>query len=384
MKSNRTIVFVAAALLALTLLAGGFIALNARAQAPQPPGRQDVQAPEATSNYIPVQGRLTDDAGVALDGEYAITFRLYDVAIGGTALCESVLSSVTVTNGLFSTYMNASGCADVIDGRQLYLGIEVGSDGEMTPRAYIDNVPYAWSLRPGAQIEASLDDPLLYAINSGAGEGIWGTSVNSEGLHGASGTSAGVGGYSLLGQGLYGESLNGAAIGAGGTGIITSTAQTELWISGNGLRPHNWDDTTEIDMDTIGGAFIRAGSVVGIKYVMLPVTLPGTLYGQNVTISAIDIYFVGETVFDGITDIRLRLQEGVCPTCYVDILHDDVDHSCEIGVDPDGCVLHYDLTANNVLGPDSGVLHIGLGLNFGGTSSYVEIGGVKLTLEHDE
>ena len=64
----------------------------------------------------------------------------------------------------------AEDCA--IDGRQLYLGIEVNSDGEMTPRRYIDNVPYAWSLRPGAKVEGSLDDPLFYTINTGSGDGM--------------------------------------------------------------------------------------------------------------------------------------------------------------------------------------------------------------------
>jgi hypothetical protein len=368
----------------LALLAGGFTALSARAQGVQPPGREDAQAPDATSNYIPVQGRLTDAGGTALDGDYELTFRLYDVATGGTPLCEYTVTTA-VTNGLFSTYMGATACTSAIDGRQLYLGIEVGTDGEMTPRAYIDNVPYAWSLRPGAEIQSDLSGPLLYVANTSAGEGVWGTSVYGEGLHGASGTSAGVAGYSLTGAGLYGDSLSGVALAAGGTGVITSTAQTALWISGNGVRPWNWDDSTEISLDTIGGAFIRRGADAGNKNVMLPITLPGMLYGQNVRVVGLDIYWQGETEFDDITAVLLRRQDGgVCPTCYLNILYDPTDLVCDAGNNPTGCVQHYDLTANNVLDDSSGVLYLTIELFFSGPSSYVDLGGVKLTLEHDE
>jgi hypothetical protein len=385
MKTNKRFISLLAVILpALALLLSGVLVLSARAQGPLPPERADIQAPDATSNYIPFQGRLTDTAGNPLDGTYNVTFRIYDVSSGGTALCSDT-NSVSVTAGLFSTYVDATDCADEIDGRQLYLGIEVETDGEMTPRAYIDNVPYAWSLRPGANVESNIDDPLLYLYNTGSGEGLWGTSVYGEGVHGASGDGSGVGAYSLLGAGLYANSLNGVAIAAGGTGIITSTAPTYLWISGSGVQPYSSNDSTVITMDTTGGAFIERGADAGIKYVMLPVTIPGVLYGQNVTISAIDIYFVVETEFDGITDVRVRLQDGgVCPTCYLDLLHDSADHGCEIGVEPNGCTLHYDLTANNVLSPDSGALHIGLGFNFSGASTYVDIGGVRLTLEYDD
>lgn len=384
MKINsRVITLLIVGLAGLGLLFGGALALSARAQGALPPERDEIQAPDSPSSYIPFQGRLTDSAGNPLNGTYNITFRIYDVSTGGTALCSDT-NVVSVTDGLFSTYVYAVNCAEEIDGRQLYMGIEVGTDGEMTPRAYIDNVPYAWSLRPGATIKSGSDGPLLYVYNTTNGEALWGASVYGEGVHGASVGGAGVGAYSMVGPALYAETPGGAAIAAGGTGVITSTAPTYLWISGSDVQRYSTNDSTVITMDTIGGAFVRRGATVGVKYVMLPVTIPGVLYGQNVTISAIDIYFVTETEFDVITDIRVRLQNGgVCPSCYLNLLYDDADHGCAISVAPTGCVLHYDLTANNTLGPNAGVIHIGLGLNFAGDSSYVDIGGVRLTLEHD-
>lgn len=365
----------------LALLAGAFLALSARAQAAPPPTRPAPEAVDATSNYIPVQGFLTDTSGNPLDGNYTLTYRLYDVQNGGTPLCEAS-SIVPVDNGLFSAYMAASACSDSIDGRQLYLGIEVGTDGEMLPRAYIDNVPYAWSLRPGAEVTSDVADPVLTLNNTASGRALWAASVTGTGVYGTSWGGAGVHGNSLMGTGVNAESFMGVALAATGTGIITSTAETYLWVSGNDVRPLNHDDTTEIDLDTTGGAKIYPGTVVGPKYVVLPITLPGTLYGQDVILTGLDIHWVGTTGFDGITDVRLRRQEGVCSSCYADILHDATDLVCDLGTYPNGCVTHYTLDINNVLSADSGIVYLGIGVNFGGSEGYVELGGVRLTLEY--
>ena len=119
-------------------------------------------------SYFPVQGRLTDASGNPLNGSYSITFRLYTVAAGGTELCHDT-NTVQVVNGLFNTEIWGS-CQDDITGDQLYLGIQVGTDEEMTPRQPIYAVPYAWSLRPGAVISGTLNaDPVVDINNNGTG-----------------------------------------------------------------------------------------------------------------------------------------------------------------------------------------------------------------------
>jgi hypothetical protein len=404
------------------------------------------------SSFIPVQGRLTNASGNPLDGTYTISFRIYDDYDGGTALCSDLDNEVVVDNGLFYTYMSMVGC-DAFDGRQLYLGIQVEDDAEMTPRQFIDNVPYAYGLRPGAVISDTIGNgPILhienwagdgrglrsYAMsetgenygvvgasrspdgyggffyNNGGGVGlwannttgtaleatsenglgiyatstndvaIWGLSVYAGGVHGASGNGAGVEGYSVNGPGVFANSISSVAIEADGT--IASTAPTYLWVSGSDAVPWHMNDSTFIFMDSNGGAYIEQGATVGVKYVALPVTIPGVLYGQNARITQIAIYFSAETEFDGITDIRVRRQEGVCPTCYVEMLHDAADHGCEFGLpgNEEGCVLTFDLTTNNVLTSSSGVVHIGLGFNFGGVDTYVQLGGIRLTVEYHD
>jgi hypothetical protein len=129
-----------------------------QAQEPEFPdgefGLESVNAVAASvSGRIPIQGRLTDASGTPLDGTYSIQFSLYDVSSEGTALCSDT-NSVTVDNGLFYSEILGN-CSGVAEGQQLYLGITVGTDPEMTPRKAIYPVPYASSLMPGAVISTT-------------------------------------------------------------------------------------------------------------------------------------------------------------------------------------------------------------------------------------
>jgi hypothetical protein len=100
---------------------------------------------------------------------------------------------------------------------------------------------------------------------------------------------------------------------------------------------------------------------------------------------ALDVYWSGDTDFDAISAILLRRQTGVCETatCYASLLNDGTDRTCEDSVYPTGCTVHFDLTSNNTLTANSGVLYLTVEMAFSGASTWVEIGGVRLTLEHD-
>ena len=187
------------------------------------------------SNYIPVQGRLTDAIGVPLDGTYQLTFRLYDVVSGGTALCQSQ-GNTTVAGGLFSTYVNGTGCG--IDGRTLYLGIEVGTDGEMAPRLYVDNAVYAWTLRPGAIVKGSSGVATVHIENAGAsGRGLRAYATATSGLNygvvGASTSPDGLGGYFYNVE--DGVGLRAEAGGAGFKDALEAESESGDGISGVAL-----------------------------------------------------------------------------------------------------------------------------------------------------
>jgi hypothetical protein len=186
----------------------------------------------------------------------------------------------------------------------------------------------------------------------------------------------------LGGPTIRSASATGVALALEGTGRLTSTAKSYVWISGSDVRAYNQADTTVINMDSIGGAKITSGSA-GDKNVVLPITVPGELYGQDVRVTGVDIYWVGETSFDAISVVLMRRQVGVCPTCYVNLVNDGVDHVCDISNNATGCTQSYTISTNNTLSASSGVLYLTLQLAFNSTSSYIELGGVRLTLEHD-
>ncbi len=162
--------------------------------------------------------------------------------------------------------------------------------------------------------------------------------------------------------------------------VRVRAAQSYLWISGNGVRPFHESDSTVIDMNTNGGARVYRGATAGYKNVMLPITITGPLFGQDVTVTGLDIYWAGDTEFEAITAVLFRRQTGVCASCYANILFDTVDHTCEDGLNPTGCTLHYNLTSNNTV---SGVLYLTIEMAFSGASSWIDIGGARLTLRHD-
>jgi hypothetical protein len=97
------------------------------------------QVPQ-TINY---QQAVTDAAGNPLNGSYNITFSLYAVSTGGTALWTQTQNAVPVTNGVFNVLLPIP--YDKFDGYIRYLGIAIAPDPEMTPRREIVSVPYAYT-----------------------------------------------------------------------------------------------------------------------------------------------------------------------------------------------------------------------------------------------
>jgi hypothetical protein len=389
--------FIASAL-ALALLAT--LALGpGQAQGPGPaPGNQPEGAAAPAYNVedvIPIQGLLVDADGAPLpDGDYTLTYRLYgEEAVD--PLCEDVDGppldpgyAVQVVDGQFMGYFHHC-TADDINGRQLYLGIQVEDDEEMLPRQPIYPVPYAWSLRPGAVIDGWVSgDPALSVRNSATGDdsiGVYGqaSAVSGEtyGVVGASASADGYGGRFVGGNGLYayGTPGVGVAIKAAGAGTIQSTANSYLWISGNSLQKGNSEDSTRFEFDSYGGYEVYGGEDWGVnKTVLLPVAIPGQLYGQDVTVTGLDLYYTNsQDDFTSIARVAMRRQDGVGSGDT--IFTHDPDLYCADAQ----CSKHWTLTQNNVLGSQQGIVYIAMELGFAGASSYVQIGGVRLTLEHD-
>ena len=119
----------------------------------------------AVPELINYQGYLTDAEGNPLNGDVAITFRLWDAELGGTELWSEAHAAVTVTEGVFNVVLGSVVpiTAEVLGGDR-YLGLTVGTDSEMVPRmrvtsaAYAIRAGYAQSVAAGSVTTSELSD----------------------------------------------------------------------------------------------------------------------------------------------------------------------------------------------------------------------------------
>ena len=91
------------------------------------------------------QGALKDSEGDSLDGEYDMTFRIYDDLTGGTELWSETLNNVSVVQGSFSVLLGDTKplTADLFSSADRYIGVTVADYGELSPRGRIASVAYA-------------------------------------------------------------------------------------------------------------------------------------------------------------------------------------------------------------------------------------------------
>src|SRR5580704_17741129 len=84
------------------------------------------------------QGRLLDSSGNPVVGSIPTTFALYATPAGGTPTSGALWSeaqTVTLDEGFFSAMLGETTPIppSAFSGAQLYLGVTVGTDPEMTP-----------------------------------------------------------------------------------------------------------------------------------------------------------------------------------------------------------------------------------------------------------
>lgn len=114
-----------------------------------------------------VQGVLSDDLGnLVADGAYDLTFRIYDVPVGGVALWTEVDPGVAVVKGGFSVVLGLTTPINLAFDQTYYLGVQVFADAELTPRVRLASSPYALGLRLVVVRDPEIfhAEPLPYAV----------------------------------------------------------------------------------------------------------------------------------------------------------------------------------------------------------------------------
>ena len=99
----------------------------------------------AVVRLLNYQGRLLDPDGAPQSGTFALSFRIYDVASGGTPLWTETKDVPVADGGLFNTRLGDTTTlpTTLFNGQDLWLAIKVGADAEATPRQQLLPVAYA-------------------------------------------------------------------------------------------------------------------------------------------------------------------------------------------------------------------------------------------------
>jgi len=99
---------------------------------------------QTAPNLLHFQARLNTNTGTPLTGAHALRVAIYATPTGGSALWQET-QTVTALNGVVNTLLGGTTIlpTNLFDGSNLYMGLKVDTDPEMTPRNLIASTPYA-------------------------------------------------------------------------------------------------------------------------------------------------------------------------------------------------------------------------------------------------
>lgn len=155
----------------------------------------------------------------------------------------------------------------------------------------------------------------VYGSQNGSGYGLYGTTPRGTGVVGNSTSGDGVVGSSVSGEGVVGSSSTGAALSAAGNGVIRSTAESDIFFPATIFRL-NWTSLSRIE--TTGypdGSATYRGYDDGFFHpraanVVIPMVLPGVLYGQSVTLKSLTIFYHTPTPSNSVSGVWVRRPIG--------------------------------------------------------------------------
>jgi hypothetical protein len=126
-----------------------------------------VQPVQATMpSTLSYQGVLQDGAGNPVpDGNYSLTFRIYNIATGGTALWAEN-QTLAVQDGILNAVLGNTTTLNLPFNVKYWLGISVAAEAELTPRVELTASPYA--MRAARADSAGLTLPYHVTTSSGS------------------------------------------------------------------------------------------------------------------------------------------------------------------------------------------------------------------------
>ena len=160
-------------------------------------------------------------------------------------------------------------------------------------------------------------------------------------------------------------------------GAILKGANSYLFVPGSAFVRENNTDTTRWDLHG-GGAKIYRGATAGTKYIRIPITIPSVLYGQPVRVTGITVYYVCQNGTNNYITQTALAKMTDADTSVALFTADETNRTSNTATS-------YTLTTDatqNTLSSNVGSLVVRLYLNFANDADYIQIGGVRLTLDH--
>jgi hypothetical protein len=159
-------------------------------------------------------------------------------------------------------------------------------------------------------------------------------------------------------------------------GAIVKGDDSYIFVPGSALVKNANTDTTRWDIAANGAAWIYRGAAAGTKTIYIPITLPGVLYGQNVTLKQLTVYYRSSNSTNAYIDyVDLNLQTDA--DSWLGIVQDDTNLTSTVAASHS-----ISITTNNVLSSGQGIVGLYMYLIFANDIDHVELGGVRLRLGH--
>lgn len=228
-------------------------------------GQHSVLAATGINHQINFQGKLTNPDGTNVtDGNYSIVFSIYSVASGGSAIWTET-QTVAVSNGIFQVNLGSvtalPGSID-FNTDNIYLGVKVGSDAEMTPRVQFTAVPQAFN----AEKLGGLDKTGFVQNGTSAqtasfnvtGTGQIGTSLTVPTLQSAAATGLTITGnaastWSTTAGALTLQGFGGVTLNTPATGTASTNSSAISILTGNATGTTSNSGSITIDTGTATG-----------------------------------------------------------------------------------------------------------------------------------
>jgi hypothetical protein len=262
---------------------------------------------------ISYQGKVTDAGGTPVaDGDYSMTFTIYDAETSGTSLWSSGTMTVAVSGGTFSVLLGDTGqpALNLDFDIDYWLEIDIAGDIQ-SPRTPLGSVGYAYmasGIVPGTEMVDSRSNPIFKGTNLGTGAGLRGDSDLGIGVRGETNATDGKGVYGAANSttgtnyGVMGvhESSNGAAV----IGFANGTSGVASGVIGYTDSPTGYgvSGRTTSSSGLNYGVFGFSNSSEGIGVYGIGNAATGTnygVYGETNSSDGFAGYFTGRTRVTG-------------------------------------------------------------------------------------